>query len=158
MTSFELRPSSAQPIARPMRAGRTCLECHATPAAAPVELVQLYGPSNGFGWKENEVIAAQIVSVPVALPVAMASRSFRSLLISLMAVAGVTLVLLNLVLYATVIRPVVRLARAADEISRGNMDVAEIPASAMDEISTLAAAFNRMRRSLSTAMKMLDQP
>jgi protein-histidine pros-kinase len=145
-------------LARPMRAGKPCLECHTTPAAAPVEMVALYGPANGFGWKENEVIAAQIVSVPVTLPMTMASRAFNRLVVSLAIVAGFTLVLLNVVLYLTVIRPVSRLAVTADEISKGNLDVPEITVKGSDEISVLGAAFNRMHRSLVAAMKMLERP
>lgn len=144
-------------LARPMRAGKSCLECHSTPAAAPPEMITLYGTANGFGWRENEVIAAQIVSVPVTVPVAMADRAFRALVVSLVAVASVTLVLLNLVLFLTVIRPVSRFAAMADEISTGNMDVPELPAKGRDEISVLAEAFNRMHRSLVAAMKMLDK-
>jgi protein-histidine pros-kinase len=144
-------------LARPMRAAKSCLECHTTPAAAPPEMVQLYGTANGFGWKENEIIAAQIVSVPVFVPVEMADRAFRRLLASLIAVASLTLVLLNLVLFLTVIRPVSRFATMADEISKGNMEVPELPVKGGDEISVLAAAFNRMHRSLSAAMKMLDK-
>lgn len=144
-------------LARPMRAAKSCLECHTTPAAAPPEMVALYGTANGFGWKENEVIAAQIVSVPVFVPMEMADRAFRRLLASLIAVASLTLVLLNLVLFLTVIRPVSRFAAMADEISKGNMDVPELPAKGGDEISILASAFNRMHRSLAAAMKMLDK-
>jgi protein-histidine pros-kinase len=121
-------------------------------------MVALYGPSNGFGWKEGEVIAAQIVSVPVTLPMQMANRAFSRLVISLAIVAGLTLVLLNVVLYLTVIRPVSRLALTADEISKGNLDVPELAVSGSDEISVLSAAFNRMHRSLVAAMKMLERP
>jgi protein-histidine pros-kinase len=144
-------------LARPMRADRSCLECHSTPGAAPPEMVQIYGPANGFGWKENDIIAAQIVSVPVAVAVGMADRVFRRVLTSLVGVASLTLILLNLVLFLTVIRPVSRFAATADEISKGNMDVPELPVRGSDEISILAAAFNRMQRSLAAAMKMLDK-
>ena len=145
-------------LARPMKAGKGCLECHSTPAQAPTELVALYGPSNGFGWKENEVIAAQIVSVPVSLPMQMANRAFTRLIVSLAVVAGLTLVLLNVVLYLTVLRPVARLAATADEISKGNLDVPELEVTGKDELSVLSAAFNRMHRSLVAAMKMLERP
>ena len=145
-------------LARPLRAAASCLECHSTPAAAPVEMISLYGSANNFGWKENEVIAAQIVSVPAALPVEMANREFQQLMTSLIAVGAVTLLGLNLVLVLTVIRPVSRLASSADQISKGQMDVPELPARGKDEISVLAAAFNRMHRSLVAAMKMLDKP
>ncbi len=101
--------------------------------------------------------AAQIVSVPVSVPVAMADRAFRQFVTSLIAVAAVTLVLLDLVLYLAVIRPVSRFAALADEISKGNMDVPELPVKGSDEISVLAAAFNRMQRSLATAMKLLEK-
>jgi protein-histidine pros-kinase len=144
-------------LARPMRATKSCLECHSTPAEAPQDMVQLYGPANGFGWKENEIIAAQIVSVPVALPVEMANRSFRRLLISLVGVGAITLLVLDLLLYATVVRPVSRFAARADEISKGNMDVPELAVKGHDEVSILAASFNRMHRSLAAAMKILER-
>lgn len=144
-------------LARPMRAGKSCLECHSTPAEAPQDMVKLYGPANGFGWKDGEIIAAQIVSVPVALPVEMANRSFRRLLLSLIVVGVVTLLVLDLVLYFTVVRPVSRFARRADDISKGQMDVPELPVQGRDEISVLAASFNRMHRSLAAAMKILEQ-
>jgi protein-histidine pros-kinase len=144
-------------LARPLRAAKSCLECHSTPEAAPPAMLALYGPANGFGWAENDVIAAQIVSVPVALPVQMANAEFRQLMGSLVSVGAVTLLVLNALLYWTVIRPVSRLARQADQISKGQMDIPELPSQGRDEISILAAAFNRMHRSLGAAMKMLDK-
>ena len=39
-------------------------------------MVKLYGPANGFGWKLNEVVGAQVVSVPMALPAQNAQRAF----------------------------------------------------------------------------------
>jgi HAMP domain-containing protein len=143
-------------LARPMRAVKGCLECHSTPDQAPTEMIKIYGPSNGFGWNEGEIIAAQIVSVPVTLPAQMADRAFRSIVILLFAVGLLTLIALDLVLYFTVIRPVSLFAARADEISKGQMDVPELAVHGKDEISMLAAAFNRMHRSLSTALKMLE--
>jgi protein-histidine pros-kinase len=143
-------------LARPMRAPKACLECHSTPSAAPAEMIQVYGPANGFGWAENDVVAAQIVSVPVSLPHDMANRAFRAMLLSLVLVGVLTLVAIDLVLYATVIRPVSRFAARADEISRGQLDVPELPVRGRDEISVLAAAFNRMHRSVTAAMRMLE--
>jgi protein-histidine pros-kinase len=140
-----------------MRAAKSCLECHSTPDAAPAAMIVQYGSANGFGWQENDVIAAQIVSVPVALPVQMANAEFRQLMTSLVIVGAVTLLVLNVLLYLTVIRPVSRLAAQADQISKGQMDIPELPARGGDEISILAKAFNRMHRSLAAAMKMLDK-
>lgn len=143
-------------LARPMRAAKACLECHSTPDAAPPAMIGAYGSANGFGWIENDIIAAQIVSVPAALPIQMANREFRQLMSSLLVVGLVTLVVINLVLLLAVVRPVSRLADQADKISKGQMDVQELPARGKDEISILAAAFNRMHRSLVAAMKLLE--
>jgi protein-histidine pros-kinase len=49
------------------------------------------------------------------------------------------------------------MARAADAVSTGNFDVPELDASRRDEVGVLAASFNRMRRSLQTAMQMIDR-
>lgn len=143
-------------LAAPLRAGKTCLECHSTPDAAPAAMVKLYGTSNGFGWKDGEVIGAQIVSVPASLPEQMAARTFKQLMIMLGGVGAMTLIVLNVVLVLTVIRPVRRFAAAADQISKGQMDVPELPVRGQDEVSVLAAAFNRMHRSLAAAMRMLE--
>ena len=64
-------------LASPLRAGKSCLDCHSTPEAAPPEMIKLYGSNNGFGWKQDEVIGAQIVSVPAKLAEDMADRAFR---------------------------------------------------------------------------------
>jgi protein-histidine pros-kinase len=144
-------------LARPIKALAPCLVCHSTPEAAPPNVVKVYGSTNGFGWKENEIIGAQIVSVPLALPIRMANAAYRKLMTSLVLIAIVTLLVLNLALHFAVIRPVRRFSVMADEISKGNLDLPELPASGKDEISILAGSFNRMYRSLSKAIKMLNR-
>jgi HAMP domain-containing protein len=71
-------------------------------------------------------------------------------------IAVITLLILDAVLVVTVIRPVARLSQMADKISQGKLDVEDLPVKGRDEISLLAASFNRMQRSLSRAMKMLE--
>ena len=48
------------------------------------------------------------------------------------------------------------LAAAADRISRGDLNVPELPATGKDEVSELTASFNRMYVSLVKALRMLD--
>jgi protein-histidine pros-kinase len=144
-------------LARPLRAAPSCLECHSTPSAAPPAMVVRYGEANGFGWQTNEIIAAQIVSVPASLPEQMANTEFRQLMTVLVAVGVLTLVFLNFLLVVLVIRPVGQLAAQAEEISEGKLNVAELPCTGHCEISMLVASFNRMHRSLQAAMKMLDK-
>ena len=143
-------------LARPITADPPCLECHSVPRAAPAAMIRRYGPNNGFGWRSKEIIGAQIVSVPETVPVRMASEAFQTLLGYLAGVFVATLILLDLVLLFTVVRPLRNLSAMADQISVGQMDMPELPVRGKDEISVLAGSFNRMRRSLERAMKMLE--
>jgi HAMP domain-containing protein len=142
-------------LAQPIRAGHACMECHSLPSAAPAAMVDVYGRDNGFGWKEGDVIAAQIISVPESVPLQMANNEFRTMLIYLLLIFLASLVVLNLVLYYTIAKPAERLSALANRISLGELDVPELPVKGKDEIADLAESFNRMRRSLTTAMKML---
>jgi protein-histidine pros-kinase len=146
-------------IARPMQIrAEACLYCHSTVEAAPKTLVEQYGPANGFGWKMNEVIGAQIVSVPTDVPIARANRAFRTFMISLTGVFAFIFIALNVMLWYLVIRPVTRLSRLADQVSQGeNMDAPDFEVKSGDEIGVLTQSFNRMKKSLVQAMKMLEQ-
>jgi protein-histidine pros-kinase len=119
-------------------------------------MIRQYGPNNGFGWNLHEIIGAQIVSVPETLPIKIADRALKTLIAYLVIIAVIALIVLDGVLIATVIRPVSRLSRVADEISQGKTDVEDLPVKGRDEISILAASFNRMQRSLVRAMKLLE--
>jgi HAMP domain-containing protein len=144
-------------LAHPIKAPPACLECHSTPGAAPVSMIRIYGNSNGFGWKPNEVVGAQIVSVPMALAISIAKDAFGTLMVYLVGVLVVTAVVLDLVLFFTVVRPVSKLSALADEISLGKMDVPELPVRGSDEISKLAGSFNRMYISLAKAVRLLEE-
>jgi HAMP domain-containing protein len=154
------RDTSAGPIlsvSRPIRiTDKDCLSCHSTPAAAPATMIDLYGSANGFGWKLNEVIGAQIVSVPMEIALERANRLFMVYVGGLAVVFAVTLLLLNLVLHFVIIRPIRRMSAIASEISLGNAAAPEFTVSGNDEIASLAQSFNRMRRSLANAMQMLE--
>jgi protein-histidine pros-kinase len=133
-----------------------CLTCHSVPDAAPPSMIQKYGTANGFGWNLNEVIGAQVVSVPMEVPFKRAEQTFgvfMSLIVGVFLVIGVAL---NLMLWALVIRPVTRLSGLADRVSMGEMEAPEFETKARDEIGTLAESFGRMRKSLVQAMKMLE--
>ena len=65
-------------LAAPIRiTNNSCLVCHSVPKNAPVEMIRRYGVNNGFGWQLNEVVGAQIVSVPVAVAKSAADGTFR---------------------------------------------------------------------------------
>jgi protein-histidine pros-kinase len=145
-------------IARPMQIkAEACLYCHSTVDAAPKTLVEKYGPANGFGWKLNEIIGAQIVSVPTEVPIARANKAFKTFMVSLTAVFAFIFIALNLMLWYLVIRPVTRLSTVADHVSQGeNMEAPDFAVTSHDEIGVLTQSFNRMKKSLVQAMKMLE--
>jgi protein-histidine pros-kinase len=144
-------------LTRPIRVDSAdCLTCHSTPSAAPASMIALYGSANGFGWKLNEVIGAQVVSVPMALPLATAHHTFIVFMAILLGVFLLIVVILNILLHFMVIKPVVKVAAIANAVSLGEAGVEEYEKKGSDEISVLSAAFNRMRRSLDSAMKMLE--
>jgi HAMP domain-containing protein len=144
-------------LARPLRINdMKCLQCHSDVAAAPQTLIDRYGSANGFGWGFHDVIGAQVVSVPYALPIARAQAELRNFLILFVGLFLFLFLTVNVLLIFLVARPVRRLATIADQVSMGAMDAPEFSARGGDEIAALGASFNRMRRSLVEALKMLQ--
>ena len=143
-------------LARPIKVTTPCLACHSVPAKAPRSMIRLFGTANGFGWQDNEIVGAQIVSVPMSVPLTIAAGAFKKLMIYLGAVGIATMIVLDLALMLIVIRPVTRLSAMADAVSKGNLDVPELPVKGRDEVATLAGSFNRMYVSLRKAIQLLE--
>jgi protein-histidine pros-kinase len=144
-------------VARPIRIGNAaCLRCHSTVDAAPKTMVERYGPANGFGWSLNEVVGAQIISVPTKVPLDRANKAFTAFMSSVAAVFVVIGVVLNGMLWAMVIRPIGKLSQFADRVSLGELEIPEFQRTSNDEIGMLARSIARMRTSMVQAMKMLD--
>lgn len=144
-------------IARPIKIGNpACLACHGTPAAAPPALLAKYGEANGFGWQHNEIVGAQIVSIPTGLAEHNAHLAFWSFAMVLAALFAALFVTINIMLTRLVVRPITRIAELSDEISKGNLDLPEFAETGADEIRHLQTAFNRMRRSIEKAIKVVQ--
>lgn len=145
-------------LARPLRiSDEGCLTCHGRVEDAPKTMTDIYGVNNGFGWKMQEIVGAQVVTVPMTVPLARAQKTFNTFMLLLGGVFLFLLVLLNILLHFVVIQPVVRIATMANEVSLGKPDVPEYVRPGKDEISSLSQSFNRMRLSLENAMKMLGE-
>jgi protein-histidine pros-kinase len=119
-------------------------------------MVKIYGDANGFGWKHNEIVGAQIVTVPMAIPIQNADRALVTFMASLAAVFGVVFIVLNLMLSWLIVQPIRAMSLAADKVSTGDFNVPEFGEKGRDEMSVLGSSFNRMRRSLEKAMQMID--
>jgi protein-histidine pros-kinase len=134
-----------------------CLVCHSTVSAAPQTMIDMYGTANGFGWKPNEIVGAQIVSVPQSVALRRADAILSEILALLAGLFLVLFIALNLVLTTLVFRPIRKLAAISDQVSLGNMDAPDFPAHGADEMAALGRSFNRMRRSLVEAIQMLEK-
>jgi Protein of unknown function (DUF3365) len=111
-------------LSQPIVSNEPCLSCHGQADKAPRSMIAAYGAQNGFGWTLNEVVGAQIVSVPMAVALEHSART-RNLFIGVL--AGVLLLLIGLfnvlpILMTTLSRTgprpgeMVRLRRAAGPI------------------------------------------
>jgi protein-histidine pros-kinase len=144
-------------FARPFRlTDRACLACHSTPAAAPTTMVDLYGNGNGFGWLLNDVIGAQIVSVPMSAALDRARHSLLAFVVALSAVFVGMLIILNVLMHFFILRPMQEITTLARDVSAGKTDVPEYKVRGRDEIASLGRSFNLMHRSLQNAIRMLE--
>jgi HAMP domain-containing protein len=144
-------------IAKPIKVTQECLECHSVPSAAPRAMIAVYGSANGFGWKKDEIVGAQIISVPMAVPIGIANRAHHQLLIYLILTLIVAILALDLGVYLLVIRPLRIVSDTADSVSRGEKNVPPIKIKGKDEIAAVASSFNRMQVSLAKALAMFKE-
>ena len=121
-------------------------------------MLAVYGSEHGFGWKENEVIGVQIVSVSMSLPIQIAREAFCRLLIFFVLTLLLTVAALDAGVFWFVIRPLRLLSDRADRVSRGEIGVEPLSVKGRDEVAVVTDSFNRMQRSLQKAMTLLDEP
>jgi HAMP domain-containing protein len=144
-------------IARPLPIPEeSCLKCHSVPEAAPQSMINLYGTANGFGWKLNEIVGAQIITVPANNVINKAHQSSLLIILIVSTIFIATILLVNLFLNRQVVMPLKRMTRVAEEVSTGHMEV-EFEQMSNDEIGNLAKAFRRMQLSLEMAMKRIKR-
>lgn len=156
---IRLRDSATGPslsLAHPIRVEAGCLQCHSQPGLAPRALIKHYGSQNGFGWNLDEVIGAQIISVPTAVPIKMARQGLTELLINLSVIFLAAILLIDVGLYFIVIRRLGKISRYADRISQGEIDLEQVPVRGNDEVAQVSRSFNRMHTSLKKAFDLLN--
>ena len=145
-------------IARPIQITQaSCLDCHSTPEVAPASVIKAYGTTNGFGWKMNETVGAQIVAVPMKVTLDRARSTFTIFMSALTAAALIAVISLNFAMRILVVRPIAEMSRLCDQVSKGDFSVQDPKTTGNDEIASLGGSFVRMKVSLQKAMKMLDE-
>ncbi len=145
-------------IARPIRISNpACLACHSTPEAAPRSMLVKYGTQRGFGWQLDEIVGAQIVSVPMSVPLQNARDAFVVFMGSLLAIFVAILIALNVILHKLVIKRIRQVATIADALSKGDREAPDFDIRGKDEVAVMANSFRRMRNSLERAIKLLGK-
>lgn len=143
-------------LAHPIRVEAGCLQCHSQPAVAPKAMLARYGSQHGFGWNQGEIVGAQIIAVPTSVAEGIANRGLRELLIDLAVIFLFAILLLDAGVYLIVVKPLKTISRAADEISKGNIDLSYLKVKGQDEVAQVTRSFNRMHTSLKKAMELLN--
>jgi HAMP domain-containing protein len=143
-------------LAKPIRVDhQKCLGCHSTYQRAPLSMIKTYGKTNGFGWHFGEVVGAQIISVPI--DAIYKDKQDSLTLVGLLNIGAfvVTAAALLLFLSRVIVKPMRAISSRAFEASLHpeNIDFSE--KQRQDEIGLIAQSFDRMKQSLSIAMRML---
>ena len=144
-------------VARPISVSKeSCLRCHSTPEAAPKSQLVTYGRENGFGWQLNEIVGAQIVSVPASTVLGNAQR-LQFLVIGILSVGFLAAIaILNVFLKLSIVTPLKRMSAWSKQLSTGVLNT-DFEYKSNDEIGILAGSLNRLKVSLEMAMNMLKQ-
>lgn len=134
-----------------------CLRCHGDPATAPREQIEIYGTTNGYNWKENEIVAAYIVYVPLQKAMDQAMKSAINLV--LIGTAAIVVIMLTLWFSFSryIVNPVTMLEKRATEISLGKNLGEAVATPSQDEIGSLARAVDRLRISVKLMLNRLQK-
>lgn len=144
-------------IARPLSVDKeSCLRCHSTPENAPKSQLATYGTEWGFGWRLNEIVAAQIISVPSVEIFDTTKRSLSLVMGILFGIFTLSILGINFFLKRFVIQPIKQMSKMAQKVSTGETS-SDFVFNSNDEIGILAASFNRMKSSLEIALRLLHQ-
>jgi signal transduction histidine kinase/DNA-binding response OmpR family regulator len=110
-------------IARPMRVRASCLQCHGKPQDAPKSQIAAFGNRNGFGWKLNEIVAAQTIYVPADT---VFERSRQVTLTAMLLFTGIFVtagIAIARLLKQRVVNPLSRLTQLVEGMSAGNIQL-----------------------------------
>ncbi|MEM7065081.1 MAG: DUF3365 domain-containing protein [Cyanobacteria bacterium P01_B01_bin.77] len=105
---------SARPL---LMTDASCLECHGSAQNAPQYLLDMYGDRNGFNWQLNDVVAAQMVYVPADMIFNRGRQNLHTVTKTLLGILGAFFVVINLLLWRMVVKPLKVLTNTAKFVS-----------------------------------------
>ncbi|MBD3886630.1 response regulator [Phormidium tenue FACHB-886] len=154
--------------ARPLRVTQaSCLQCHSRPSVAPKSQIASFGAENGFGWKLNDIVAAQTIYVP-SDEVFARGNQYLALTMSIFAsIFAAVVLLINWLLKRRVIHPIKQLTTIARNMTTNAMTTEQVSefnsphitkvARRADEPGQLARAFQHMAHEVAAREQNLSQ-
>jgi signal transduction histidine kinase/FixJ family two-component response regulator len=154
--------------ARPLAIRQTsCLDCHSTPNRAPKSQIATYGDQSGFGWQLNDLIAIQMIYVPVGEVIEHNWRLLSLVMGIFSTLLAIAILLINRLLKFHIVQPIKRLNRIARYLSQDSITpehvrkfethpIAEV-AKQHDEPGQLAHTFLLMAREVADRETKLNQ-
>jgi signal transduction histidine kinase/DNA-binding response OmpR family regulator len=154
--------------ARPLKVkAASCLQCHSRPSIAPKSQLATFGSKNGFGWKLNEIVAAQTIYVP-SNEVFARGQQYLALTMSIFtSIFAAVVLLINWLLKRRVIHPINQLTAIARSIGTDSMTAEQVSefhsppimrvARRADEPGQLARAFQHMSQEVAAREQNLSQ-
>ena len=138
----------------PIEARKGCIWCHDTPEVAHPDMVEEYGTNSGYGYKEGDIVGTRIVYVSTEKIKQLTWKKLAFLSAAVSILFLIALIVIDLIINRSVVKPIENIVDVAADISRGKMD-RSFDVDTNDEIKSLADAFNRMKVSLEKAMDIL---
>lgn len=150
----EIEGESFYASAIPIEARKGCIWCHDTPEVAHPDMVAEYGSNSGYGYKEGDIVGTRIVYVSTEKIKQLTWKKLAFLSAAVSILFLIALIVIDLIINRSVVKPIENIVDVAADISRGKMD-RSFEVDTNDEIKSLADAFNRMKVSLEKAMDIL---
>ncbi|PIE70902.1 MAG: hypothetical protein CSA22_05760 [Deltaproteobacteria bacterium] len=133
----------------PIRAEADCLKCHGDPLDAPSEIIARYGSSAGFSYTKGELMAADVVYLPVGLAMARVKEKAWLIFITVVAALVFLMALFYLLFNRTVVTELKDTLNRFQKLSRPGDHPRGIPFDySRDEFALLKEAFQQAAQDL----------
>jgi PAS domain S-box-containing protein len=127
----------------------SCLRCHGSPDAAPVDLTNKYGRERGFSREPGKIVSAVSIGIPLKDSYGTAERFSLRLSGLFFAVFACLFLIQQLLMRRLFFGPMKKIHNKALEIADSDKHLGEtIPKPPGKELADLTGAFNRMSESL----------
>ena len=129
---------------------RGCLQCHGRPEDAPWELVEMYGPTGGFGRTEGEI--GGVVSVGIPVQAALGEIRERAIYVFMVVFLALSLIFISMgILFNRVV-----ITSLKDLLGEFQEASGVSPLRARNELDRLGSGFNAVMQELHASREKLQ--